>query len=368
MSVAVRVPNITLADQIVSAVPWTLPKIRFPTVFARLLAFTSIFQVDFMSLVSSDCWFRTNFYEYHAAVTLFPVSVAVVVALGFYVAHTLAHHHERSNIRTKFVFTLLLLSYLCLPLCSSTTFRYFDCSTFDRGEGYDGKRLLRVLDIDRTIKCDSPTYRAWLAFVIITICIWPVGCPLAYLIVLWRERDKIDPAVEADPAGEEDYDRLAPGFAADVARFKVARIQAQKIALRNEKDGLDALELLFAEYEPRCYLFVVFDCLRRIFLTSILALFNEAEVSQIGLAIFGSFLSYRVFSFYAPYVDDEVSLVAPPLGRCPRRTICSRISPIRNSFYTSSARCSCTYPRKLATSSRHSTALRLPLCLFRCSP
>lgn len=62
--------------------------------------------------------------------------------------------------------------------------------------------------------------------------------------------------------------------------------------------------------EPRCYLFVVFDCLRRIFLTSILTLFNEAEVSQIGLAIFGSFLSYRVFSFYAPYVDDEDDLLS----------------------------------------------------------
>ena len=64
------------------------------------------------------------------------------------------------------------------------------------------------------------------------------------------------------------------------------------------------LEFLFAEYEPRCYLFVVFECVRRLMLTGLLIFVYPGSHTQITIGLLLAFLSYSVMMDFSPYVED----------------------------------------------------------------
>ncbi|KAJ8600702.1 hypothetical protein CTAYLR_008326 [Chrysophaeum taylorii] len=241
--------------------------------FADVVALTNVlFHIDVMRLFDTECWYKASYFQRHAVVTLFPVVLALVLllpeswlageyyclprpfvvvalqAVAIFCSVARQCRRERSTIWGKFVFALLVLSYIAYPSCSSITFSYFDCSTFDRGEGYDGRgsRAKSVMDADRNTNCDSSIYKA--------------RVPAAYAVMLWRNRAKINPSISI---ADVDFDQYAPAFPADVRRFKAARVQDKKLCVRKGQDDLDALKLLFAE-----------------------------------------------FKFYAPYVDDEDDLLA----------------------------------------------------------
>ena len=95
-----------------------------------------------------------------------------------------------------------------------------------------------------------------------------------------------------------------------VEHYNEAMVQLRKLEKRADDPALASITFLYEEFEPRCYLFVVFEVLRRIFLTGCLAMFLPGTISQIAVGLLGSMISYRVFSHYDPYVEDDDDLVS----------------------------------------------------------
>ncbi|KAH8076346.1 DNA-directed 5'-3' RNA polymerase [Aureococcus anophagefferens] len=57
-------------------------------------------------------------------------------------------------------------------------------------------------------------------------------------------------------------------------------------------------------YEPRCYQFVVFECVRKLALTGLLIFLYPASGSQIAIGLFIAVLAQQVFAQRRPYVAD----------------------------------------------------------------
>ena len=83
-----------------------------------------------------------------------------------------------------------------------------------------------------------------------------------------------------------------------------------KLEIRDGDPALAHVEFLFEEYEPRCYLFIVYEILRRIFLTGVLGMFRAGTISQIAIGLLATIVSHRVFTFYEPYVEDDDDTVS----------------------------------------------------------
>merc|ERR1712147_595708 len=61
---------------------------------------------------------------------------------------------------------------------------------------------------------------------------------------------------------------------------------------------------------PSCFMFMVYEVSRRIFLTGCLSMFVPDSISQIAIGLLGSLISYRVFSHYEPYVEEDDGVVS----------------------------------------------------------
>ena len=70
------------------------------------------------------------------------------------------------------------------------------------------------------------------------------------------------------------------------------------------------LTLCLCRYEPRYYLFPVFEIVRRVFLSAVLALFLSGSVTQILLGAFGALLSWVVYSYTGAFINDDDDLVS----------------------------------------------------------
>jgi hypothetical protein len=58
-------------------------------------------------------------------------------------------------------------------------------------------------------------------------------------------------------------------------------------------------------YEPRCWWFEVFECLRKLLLTGLPVFFLEGTSSQIVLSMFVCMMSIAVYSQFKPFLDDS---------------------------------------------------------------
>ena len=70
------------------------------------------------------------------------------------------------------------------------------------------------------------------------------------------------------------------------------------------------LDFLFAEYEPRCFLFAVFECFRRLALTGLLIFIYPGSATQITVGLFIALITQRVLSNSNPYIEDTDDYLA----------------------------------------------------------
>ncbi|KAH8098673.1 serine/threonine kinase [Aureococcus anophagefferens] len=89
------------------------------------------------------------------------------------------------------------------------------------------------------------------------------------------------------------------------------RVRLQQMGKLEIRDGdRRRARRFFEEYEQRCYLFIVYEILRRIFLTGVLSMFRAGTISQIAIGLLATIVSHRVFTFYEPYIEDDDDLVS----------------------------------------------------------
>ena len=170
------------------------------------------------------------------------------------------------------------------------------------------------------------------------IAVYPAGVPLSYFVVLFSLRFElnpseaalardgggpaIEPAAAAGPsappksgspaaagpaAGPGTPQRRSPDLvAAKRAELREAALEGARLEHRaRHEDRVAMVSFLVEEYEPRCYLFSVFECLRRIAMTGGLTIFADGGALQIAAGLFVAIVSHRVYSAYEPYISDD---------------------------------------------------------------
>ena len=107
-----------------------------------------------------------------------------------------------------------------------------------------------------------------------------------------------DPA--ADPAADAAADPADAEFIKqENARHDEALSQLKKIKKRKGDSNIIGLKFFFEEYEPRCYLFPVFEIVRRLFLSSVLAVFYPGSAQQVAVGLLGAMNSVKLdFKFW----------------------------------------------------------------------
>ena len=351
--VMTKVKIIIATYQIATSLPWSLPQIRFPEAVEQALKLGSIVNLSLISFAKLECFGDITFFDSLLFVTLLPIAVLLVIAVVCGLRLLCVPPESRTRVLYKGGYWMMFALYCFVPSTSGYCFKYFACATY---EGYDGKRAIEVLRADSTISCRSPGYDAWLPYVVLCILVYPVGVPLGFGALLWRLRDHLNPDVTpppvhesfkeslslhrsrtfggaapldtpsprprrpslntaleraerdafADIQTEEDADYLEQAL----ERHREAMRQLQKLEKRAHDPRLKAVRFLYEEFEPRCYMFIVYEVVRRIFLTGCLTMFMPGSISQIAIGLLGTLISYRICNFYRPYIEEDDNIIS----------------------------------------------------------
>ena len=214
-----------------------------------------------------------------------------------------------------------LISAQVFTSVSTTVLRFFNCVEYESVDANGRLTTLRVLQADHGISCDSPSYKKWTGYAVIMLFVYPVGIPMLYLCELLRHRKGINPDIDSGvpnkasdaPGGAPPASDAPPPAAGGLPPgppLTHKEVQELKIKLRSEDPSIQHLDFLFREYEPRCYLFIVFECLRRLALTGMLIFIFPGSPSQIVIGLFVAVFSQGVTTAASPYVDASDENVA----------------------------------------------------------
>lgn len=274
--------------------------IVFPANYSTYISYYSILQLNLVSLPNVGCMVSTNFYDSLTVSTIAPFVIFAAVAIYI---QLVALHAMRQNERNPYYTTqrarrdtinaAFAISYFVVVNVSTKIFQVFQCETFDDGQSY--------LVADLSINCNAPERSAYVTYGILMIFLYPIGIPLVYALVLFRNRSSINP----------DWRKVV-----DVAekRFVSNRvIQAEKIKVRNTVEEIDNIKLLFDSFVPKRWYFELFDCARRLLLGAVPVLIFRGSSLQIIIVLLVSLCSVATFMFFKPYIhahDNNLAILA----------------------------------------------------------
>ena len=295
--------------QIIGSMQWSLPAVLFPKLLqAPFSIIANWFNFSVLSIVPVECFRRVSYYDSLLFTTLTPfVAFLIIVLVSLLRVWRTTDAEAKDNAHSTMYYILMLYIFIILPGCASTSFRYFGCSDYEMGV-YAEK--IAVLDIDPNIICNVKHYDKWMPYVVLMIIIYPIGVPLTSYAMLWRMRDMLDPPVDVAEEREGTHGRSMNAgvvFAADQKYHAMVLQQTMKMEIRETKYKREIQPVLFLveEYEPRCYWFATFECLRRILMTGGLTIFDSEGPIRVAVGLTIAMISYRIYSFYRPYISDD---------------------------------------------------------------
>ena len=321
-SVQTKLKILLAVIQIQNALPWTLPFVSYPEPFEALVAWMSFIELDFVRIVPMSCMMSYSFFDTLLASTLFPLILAAIILGAGKTSSRL--RRDPADQRAAWIYAhswFLLLTYVVFTGTSTTVLRFFNCVDYESVDATGRSTKLRVLQADHSISCDSPSYKKWTGYAVIMLFVYPVGIPMLYLCELLRHRKGINPDLDSGvpnkasdaPGGAPPASDAPPPAAGGLPPgppLTHKEAQQRKIEVRSGDESIAHLAFLFAEYEPRCYLFIVFECLRRLALTGMLIFIFPGSPSQIVIGLFVAVFSQGVTTAASPYVDASDENVA----------------------------------------------------------
>ena len=211
--------------------------------------------------MSIGCFLEVDFHD-----RLLWTTIAPVVALGFLGGTYAVALYKvqgstqvtQQNIQHKHVSMALLVIFLVYSSVSSVVFQMFACEHLD-----DGKRYLLA---DYSIDCESSKHRALQIYAGFMVLLYPVGIPISYAWLLFRNRRLL----------QDGNDRM------------------EALAVRSTSD-------LWKPYKPRRFYYEVVECGRRILLTGVVVFIYPNSASQIAFTLAVSVVFVFVSEGLAPY-------------------------------------------------------------------
>ena len=307
--------------QIQNALPWALPYVSYPDAFETLVAWMSFIELDFVRIVPLSCMMPYSFFDKLFASTILPlILAAIILVLGRIASWRRSDPAEQRATWTYAYSWFLLLTYVVFTGVSTTVLRFFNCVRYETVDAAGALVEFEVLQADHSISCNSPSYKVWTGYAWVMVFVYPIGIPLLYFAELWYHRKAINPDVAAGyavinpdvsagapPAADAPPDGDAPPAGLTIMTEK--DVQELKIKRRSEDKSIQHLEFLFRDYEPRTYLFIVFECVRRLALTGMLIFIFPGSASQIVVGLFVAVFSQLIIAAAGPWpsVQNQIS-------------------------------------------------------------
>ncbi|RYD66200.1 MAG: hypothetical protein EOP84_31330, partial [Verrucomicrobiaceae bacterium] len=295
----VKIKIVVAFCQIVSELGPSLSLV-FPGNYSAFVSYYSLLQFSVISLPNVSCLVSTNYYDELLVNTLVPPLLFVAAAVAIQMMAVRARRLNERNpwytqqrARRDTINAAFVISYFVLVNVSTKIFQVFQCETFDDGKSY--------LVADYSISCDAPDRSAYLTYGSLMILIYPIGIPLVYAVVLFKNRKRINP----------DWRKVV-----DVEEKKFVSnrvIQKEKIKVRNTYEEIENIKLLFDSYVPKRWYFELFDCARRLLLGAVPVLIFRGSTLQIIIVLLISLCSVATFMYFNPYIhvhDNHLAILA----------------------------------------------------------
>jgi predicted outer membrane repeat protein len=284
--------------QILTSLP-TLFDVNYPLLFTHFLDILSFSNLNFLSLFSVGCLWKSTFYDSLLLYTLGPVLLALLLSLLLHLRHLLAlriNQHcpsyslQQRNEQIKLLF--IFIAFLVFSPASVRIFQTFVCEEFEDGT--------MTLVADSSLSCgeESSQWKYYVTYASLMCLVYPLGIPLFYLFSLYSHLTHINPA------------DLTVALASELPLLSQDIIQNEKIKYRQHIPRINGLSFLFASYLPRNWYFEVIECSRRLLLTSIPLLFLRSTSLQIVLVLLVSLVFCAVYQELRPFVNQSDNVVA----------------------------------------------------------
>ena len=159
--------------------------------------------------------------------------------------------------------------------------------------------------------CEGEIYEQWKIFIIGMIVIYPVGVPVTYMLMLFKDRHHLERLkrflIEQEDIEAEKKARRSTISELTITEFERTELmrlleEAEVERVEKKREHLErtlptAIKKLTNGYTWRCYWFEVFECVRKIALIGIPVNFPPGSVEQRTCGLIMSFISAGILAY-----------------------------------------------------------------------
>ena len=168
-----------------------------------------------------------------------------------------------------------------------------------------------MLACDYSISCKTSKFRAFSAYAIVCVFVYPIGIVALFTTLVVTRRRAIDP-----PLGEDGAKRVRLDETETVERRGRASLAEQsKNAQRRAGDDsmLKSIGFLWMHYLPRFWWFETAESVRRLLVTAVAVTVQPGSTTQLAYGLLTAFLSSALYSIARPFsndLDNTLAIVA----------------------------------------------------------
>lgn len=245
------------------------PRIKIPPDYRRWMVSIEFINLKLVNLLPIPCLLRVTHMMRLQFATLFPIAAVSILFFYAKVCQAMRQKPGKSRMWDNMTSVSLLLITVIYTYVSTVVLATIQCETFETGTPGLEKMYLIA---DYRVACGSDHYQHFLLpYAVLMIFIYPLGVPLMYCTIFYKNRHTL---ALGKHATIEEIERRPQVFA-----------------------------FLYEPYEPHLYWFELLECLRRLCLSSLTSVYPDKYLTT--LVIFFTLLFDRIYAFYMPFVNDS---------------------------------------------------------------
>ncbi|KAH8093589.1 hypothetical protein JL720_4732 [Aureococcus anophagefferens] len=295
-AIMAKVKILVVFFQTMSYLPDIYYHVHWPDQLTQVLGLFNPLNLDLFSLIHLECLVKKlSFYDRLLAVTIGPVLASAALGIVAVASRT------RS---AKCIDLFLKLCFFVFSSTSTSIFQAFACDdSFD-----DGRSLLAC---DYSISCKTSKFRAFSAYAIVCIFVYPIGIVALFTTLVVARRHAIDPSL-----GDDGARRVRLEETEAVERCGRASLAEQsKNAQRRAGDDstLKSIGFLWMHYLPMFWWFEIAESVRRLLVTAVAVTVQPGSTTQLAYGLLTAFLSSALYSIARPFsnhLDNALAIVA----------------------------------------------------------
>lgn len=367
--------------QIVS-VTSTLFSVTLPVSLNGFFNTFKFFNLNFSSIFPIGCANRLDFIEMMIITTLSPIALVIILIATMLIEYEITKFFSFQRhitmdkdklflvMKDKYLNYIFFVTYLVLPSVTTTIFQMFLCTNIDPNnedhpgeissdDSYSSSSL--YLTADMSISCTSTYYFEGLSYAIVMVILYPIGIPLIYFSLLYRNQEEILSRDEFPIAVEDNRKKrtIEDSNAIELKTFKssvVTTINNNNVEVSadmieptedernvnnnnvyentpgNEKPSSPTITLkettivtssgrtlspsisriafLWLPYKPQFWYWEIVDTTRRLILTAVLSVSFPGTIKQNILALLTVELYIFIYFYYEPYCNPTSNILA----------------------------------------------------------